>query len=368
MVAPDLATADAATYGSTMLDSFKIDISHQEMERIIIELELIYKTQPGQWLPTTVRAAVPRNSARGGEAEKGVHASTGGDSAREYSPSSRVRRDDPKGGGPSGQVPAVATRAPRASSPASSPLGTRGDERARRRFFSSSPASATDSFPHSRTHASRSDARTQGIANMLADELGYEDQEEFEDALKGSFADFIGALPHIETRKMESELQPGLVRDVFRVIPDPPPEQCTPQRLVLEIQSRADLWRILMLHPGAHVEIPELEFEIGQDHKRRVDSVYNHISASIFNLERHVELVGDAAERKGIQDACDALRRVLDLDEKATFIVTDPGGLSAFKPSEGVKVSALEDAAGQYDRAARALAVPEHEKEMDKVD
>ena len=123
-----------------------------------------------------------------------------------------------------------------------------------------------------------------------------------------------------------------------------------------------------MLHPGAHVEIPELEFEIGQDHKRRVDSVYNHISASIFNLERHVELVGDAAERKGIQDACDALRRVLDLDEKATFIVTDPGGLSAFKPSEGVKVSALEDAAGQYDRAARALAVPEHEKEMDKVD
>ena len=55
MVAPDLATADATTYGSAMLDSFKIDISHQEMERIIIELELIYKAQPGQWLPTTVR-------------------------------------------------------------------------------------------------------------------------------------------------------------------------------------------------------------------------------------------------------------------------------------------------------------------------
>lgn len=54
MVAPDLATANAETYGSAMLDSFKIDISHQEMERIIIELELIYKTQPGQWLPTTV--------------------------------------------------------------------------------------------------------------------------------------------------------------------------------------------------------------------------------------------------------------------------------------------------------------------------
>ena len=224
-------------------------------------------------------------------------------------------------------------------------------------------------FPKCSPHATTLTLkRKKGIANMLAEELGYEDQEEFEDALKSSFAEFIGALPHIETRNMESELQPGLFRDVFRVIPDPPPEQCTPQRLVLKIESSADLWRILMLHPGAYVEIPELEFEIGQDHKRRVDSVYNHISASIFNLERHVEMVGDAAERKGIQDACDALRSVLDLETQATFVVTDPGGLSAFKPNEGVKVTALEDEKGQYDRAARALAVPEHEKEMEKVD
>ena len=53
---------------------------------------------------------------------------------------------------------------------------------------------------------------------------------------------------------------------------------------MLQIKSRADLWRVLMLHPGAFVEIPELEFEIGADHKRRVDSVYNHVGASIFNL------------------------------------------------------------------------------------
>lgn len=92
---------------------------------------------------------------------------------------------------------------------------------------------------------------------------------------------------------MESELQPGFFRDVFRVIPDPPPEECTPQRLVLKIESRADLWRVLMLHPGAFVEIPELEFEIGADHRRRVDSVYNHIAASVFNLERHVEMLGE---------------------------------------------------------------------------
>ena len=96
MVAPDLATADAATYGSAMLDSFKIDISHQEMERIIIELELIYKTQPGQWLPISVRAAVPSHSARRppgsrGFARRHAEARRAKDASR-----SRLRRHDPR--------------------------------------------------------------------------------------------------------------------------------------------------------------------------------------------------------------------------------------------------------------------------------
>jgi len=39
---------------------------------------------------------------------------------------------------------------------------------------------------------------------MLADELGYEDVDEFEDALKADFKTFIGALPHIETDNQES--------------------------------------------------------------------------------------------------------------------------------------------------------------------
>ena len=68
----ELENVNPEGFGSAMLDSFTIDISHQEMERIIIELELIYKTQPGQWLPITVRAAVPSHSARRRKAEKGV--------------------------------------------------------------------------------------------------------------------------------------------------------------------------------------------------------------------------------------------------------------------------------------------------------
>lgn len=124
----------------------------------------------------------------------------------------------------------------------------------------------------------------------------------------------------------------------------------------------------------AFCEIPELEFEMGASHKRRVDSVYNHICAAIFNLERHVEMIGhdsDQAqrERQGIMDACDTLRKVLDMDTPATLVVVDPGGLSAFKPGEGVKVTELEADAGAYDRSARALAIEaEMEKEMGGID
>lgn len=33
---------------------------------------------------------------------------------------------------------------------------------------------------------------------MIMTELGYEDMEEFEDALKGTWAAFLGSLPHVE--------------------------------------------------------------------------------------------------------------------------------------------------------------------------
>ena len=316
MVATELAKADAETYGSAMLDSFKIDISHQEMERIIVELELIYRTQPGQWLPIHVRPDL--RSRRPAPL-----------------PSRRIVRRAPSSLSPPRAPPFRSSTRPTSRSRVYDPRERAPDPGA----LPVPPAAAPR-----RSRSARADRAPplppQGICNMLAEELGYEDEEEFEDALKGSFKDFIGALPHVEVTNLESELQPGMFRDVFRIIPDPPAEECTPQRLVLKLETRADLWRVLMLHPGAYVEIPELEFEIGADHRRRVDSVYNHIAASIFNLERHVEMLGEdnpsaAAERQGIKDVCEQLRSVLDMDTPATFVVIDPGGLSAFKPGGG---------------------------------
>jgi len=38
-------------FGTAMLDGFSVDVSHQEIERIVVELEELYKSQPGEWLP-----------------------------------------------------------------------------------------------------------------------------------------------------------------------------------------------------------------------------------------------------------------------------------------------------------------------------
>ena len=107
-----MASADdpsRARFGAAMLDGFAVDVSHQEIERVVVELEELYRSQPGEWLPIA------------------------------------------------------------------------------------------------------------GIGDYLARELGYEDLDEFEDALKSDFAAFVGKLPHVVISRVESELTPGTFRDVFKV-------------------------------------------------------------------------------------------------------------------------------------------------------
>ena len=73
--------------------------------------------------------------------------------------------------------------------------------------------------------------------------------------------------------------------------PDPPQSDWKPVKLTLRVTDRQDLWNVLLKSPQARVEIPELEFEISEDSKRKIDSVYNHIAAAIFNLGTHVRSV-----------------------------------------------------------------------------
>lgn len=57
-----------------------------------------------------------------------------------------------------------------------------------------------------------------GVGNLLAQELGYEDMDEFEDALGGSFENFLRNLPHIEL-KADARFTDGLVFKVGVISP-----------------------------------------------------------------------------------------------------------------------------------------------------
>ena len=231
-----------SNFGAAMLDGFAVDVSHQEIERIVVELEELYKSQPGEWLPIA------------------------------------------------------------------------------------------------------------GIGAYLASELGYEDIDEFEDALKCDFKTFIGKLPHVRVSVVESELQPGTFREVFRVRASSSESNANananaPRVMRLRVKTREDLWRVFMKSPNAEMEIPEIDFRVGGDAKRVVDSVYNHVAAAVFNLETHVSHMASSAtnreEREGIEKTCESLRKMLDLEREFTLTVYDVEGASAFKPDDGVEVEPM---------------------------
>lgn len=173
----------------------------------------------------------------------------------------------------------------------------------------------------------------EAVSKMLCDDLGYEDIPEFEDALRGTFADFLKAMPHIEWREPEVGEEGGLR---FRIKELPPLDQRIPTKWVYRINSTKDLWRVCLKSPTARIFIPELEFEIAADGQRHVDAVYNHIAAAIWNLGAHVDDLksrdGTYDTRYRIMETAAALNIMLDVEKPWTIIMHDPDGLSTFKP------------------------------------
>lgn len=177
----------------------------------------------------------------------------------------------------------------------------------------------------------------EGIANALADDLGYEDMAEFEDALGGSFNEFLDKLPRIEKKEDNG-------RWFFKILPEPPQSEWKPTRMTLHILNRSDLWHVCLKSPHARIEIPELEFEISTDGKKAIDSIYNHIAGAIFNLGNYVSsarhtLSPDHAGK--IMETVEALNVLLDVEKPWTWIVHDPSGMSEFKPMRDVLVEYL---------------------------
>jgi C4-type Zn-finger protein len=184
-----------------------------------------------------------------------------------------------------------------------------------------------------------------GVAMLLQEELGYSDEAELEDALRGTFVDFLRAMPHINTR-----VDPNTRAVYFQVIPEPPRDRWVPRRHVVPVRSRQDLVRRVCLKSRhARIVVPSLEFEISPDGTRRhIDSLYNHITTAITNLGAHVRTAGASLSeehKERIMETVVALNALLDVDEPWEFVVSDPSGASEVTPMEGVTLIEGEEAA-----------------------
>jgi mediator of RNA polymerase II transcription subunit 31 len=189
------------------------------------------------------------------------------------------------------------------------------------------------------------------IGSMIMHEM-YEDEDDMEDAVGGSFEAFLRAMPHVDLRVNERGASE------FRMHQPDASSSC--RTLTLRVASREDLWRVLFKAPDATLRIPHLEFEAGRSVKRVIDSVYNHIAAAVFNLSSHVRqnaqmLDSGTAER--IAETVDQLNQLLDVEEPFDLVVDDPTAMSLFKPSDGVAVvSEADQRAEQAQDPGAALA------------
>lgn len=241
-----------------------------------------------------------------------------------------------------------------------------------------------------------------GLAYNLCASLGYEDEEELEEALGCALPDFFDALPQFEVvwpdeageSAAEAEAAPEAAAEAAeaavaaeaaapaaaeaaaeaaeaeaeaadetgaplapsrgpkaRMLPEPEPEdpsQCRAKRISFTVTEREDLWRVVLQGSQATIEIPELEFAIRPEAHRRIDTIYNFIAAAVYNLGNHVAVNGRAAkqglgglpeqEAQYICASIDELNRLLDLQQTFTVVIVDPQGISDLKPLEGAHV------------------------------
>uniref|UniRef100_A0A061S0W9 Mediator of RNA polymerase II transcription subunit 31 n=1 Tax=Tetraselmis sp. GSL018 TaxID=582737 RepID=A0A061S0W9_9CHLO len=210
----------------------------------------------------------------------------------------------------------------------------------------------------------------QATGNAVSEELGYEDIDEFEDAIHGSWSDFLDLLPHVE-KKPDSNVT-GCWK--FRIYPLPTVDQWKPTRYTVKVTDSKQLFNSAFLKSQfCSMKIPHIEFEVQADGKRCFNTLYNHISSALFNLGQHAEMMpaGDTQDR--IYETCEQLSALLDAPEPYAIVIEDPSGISSIEPMDNVTTEEIaeEELAGMHipepKRAPAAIAV-EAPGGMDDVD
>jgi len=182
-----------------------------------------------------------------------------------------------------------------------------------------------------------------GTASMVYKNLGYEDMDQMEDALGGTFMQFIDALPHME-HKIQDDGSSIDGQPVFRMVPPIPLHAQHGVIMTIPIRESKDLWKTLCKAPRAVIQIPALEFQIGGSVTRQIDSIFNHITTAVFNLGVYLRSgsVG-GAQMEGIVDTIDQLTRLLDIPEPWELVIRDPTALSILKPDDGVVITLMDE-------------------------
>jgi len=165
---------------------------------------------------------------------------------------------------------------------------------------------------------------TDRIAPMLATTMGYEDVDELEDALKGTLAEFIEMMPHFETQ-VDKE------KHFFRM---KPLVEGSPQCIRVRIKKVSDLYTVILKPGPCKLIIPVLEFEIGQNQEKSVNTVYNHIASAILNLSLQGKQGGWSEKmQQAVADTLIQLNALLDVNSPWDMIVKDSTGQAIVKPT-----------------------------------
>lgn len=104
------------------------------------------------------------------------------------------------------------------------------------------------------------------------------------------------------------------------------------------IKTREDLQVVCVKSPSATVTIPEIEFSIGNDGKRAIDTIYNHIGQALFQLEFYSSHC-EPEKKEAVLSTVNQLRQCLDLDFEWTWVVEDPSGMSEISNKDAVEIT-----------------------------
>jgi hypothetical protein len=161
-------------------------------------------------------------------------------------------------------------------------------------------------------------------------QLGYGDQDELEDAIKGNLESLMMRLPQFQIIK-EGE------RTFFKPVVEA--KETRPRKLTMMIASSRDLFTVLTRGRETRIEIPEIEFEMAAPESKEVDTIYNYMAGAVFQLGQYIR------EQSPSDDVFDKiyatmqmLNSMLDVEVPFHIIAHDPCGEVSFRPSEMVKI------------------------------